>query len=328
MKIIDAHTHIFPDKIAEKATLSISGFYNIEMDNIGFSDKLIESGEKLSVAKYLVCAVATKPTQVVTINNFIIEQCKLHDCFLGFATLHPDYEDIEGEILRIKKAGLRGIKLHADMQFFNTDDEKAFPIYEIAEREGLPVLFHAGDERYDYTHPRRIANVANTFKRLTCIAAHFGGFSQWQEVDEHLKLDNVYFDTSSSLFAIDYDKARALIRLFGADKFMFGTDFPMWDHLGEWDRFMKLGLTQDEVEQICYKTFESLFGEVELRATDSKEVVSKVETVCSPDNHIAKVLQNANDNKVAVNPTFEPTSYPKKQPSKKKKKSSSSMSKH
>ena len=76
-KIADAHTHIFPAKIAEKATASISKFYNVPMQFIGLSSHLLESGSRIGVGKYLVCSTATRPDQVLSINDFIAGECAL-----------------------------------------------------------------------------------------------------------------------------------------------------------------------------------------------------------------------------------------------------------
>jgi hypothetical protein len=35
MKIIDIHAHIFPDKIAEKASANVGAFYNLSMKHDG-----------------------------------------------------------------------------------------------------------------------------------------------------------------------------------------------------------------------------------------------------------------------------------------------------
>ena len=90
-------------------------------------------------------------------------------------------EDAEGEILRIKAMGLRGIKLHPDFQKFEIDDEKMFPTYKILEREKLPILFHTGDKRYNFSGPRHLIKIMEKFPDLVCIGAHFGGWSMWDE---------------------------------------------------------------------------------------------------------------------------------------------------
>ena len=122
--IIDFHAHIYPGKIAEKASKVIGEFYDMPMCYNGSVQRLLESGSQIDVTKYIVHSTATKPEQVESINNFIIEETRLHSEFIGFGTIHPDYQNFESELERIKKAGLKGIKLHADCQKFQMDDEK------------------------------------------------------------------------------------------------------------------------------------------------------------------------------------------------------------
>ncbi len=259
--IIDAHAHIFPEKIAAKATVGIGEFYDIEMDSDGTLDKLLEVSDKAGVTKCIVHSVATVPHQVESINNFISESvAKYPDRLIGFAALHPDYEDIEGEIARVKSLGLRGIKLHPDFQHFQIDDPHAFPIYEAAQREGLPVLFHVGDIRYDYSGPERLRRVVDLFPQMKVIGAHFAGWSQWEESYKLFGDGRIYVDLSSSLYAITPESAANLIRRFGADKVLFGSDFPMWTADEELERFNKIPLTDEERELILHKNAEKLLG--------------------------------------------------------------------
>lgn len=60
------------------------------------------------------------------------------------------------------------------------------------------------------------------------------------------------FDTSSSLFFFDPSEATDMIREAGVEKFMFGCDFPMWDHLEEMKLFMRLRLTDAEREAVLH----------------------------------------------------------------------------
>ena len=60
----------------------------------------------------------------------------------------------------------------------------------------------------------------------------------------------MYFDTSSSLYFLEQYKANQLIKMFGVDKFFFGTDYPMWDATEELERFNALDLTEEEKEKI------------------------------------------------------------------------------
>ena len=259
--IIDIHAHIYPEKIAEKATLAVSHFYEeAPMAFKGISDKLIESGSKIGVEKYVVHSVSTKPEQVESINNFIISETQKHPEFIGFGTMHQDYKDFEQELKRIKQLGLVGLKLHPDFQKFQADCPQMDDVYEVLAELKMPVLFHAGDCRYDFSGPRRILNVLKKHPNLTIIAAHFGGYTEWEESFEVLAGNNLYFDTSSSTWKIPMDLANKIIKKHGVDKMLFGSDFPMWNHTDELARFNKLDLTEADKEAVLYKNAKELLG--------------------------------------------------------------------
>ena len=254
-RIIDAHAHIFPLKIAAKAVASIGNFYNLTMhDGEGTAEALLESGRKIGVTQYLVCSTATRPSQVKAINDFIWEEAAMHPEFIPFATMHPDLEDLEEEMERILSRGYYGIKLHPDFQEFNIDDDRAMEIYRMAEGK-LAILFHTGDDRYDFSAPRRMEKVAERFPNLTCIAAHFGGYRCWKEATDCYQAPNIYMDTSSALFAISKEEAWKFFDRFGPDRFFFGTDFPMWNHVEEFARFEALGLPADFRKKVLSENF-------------------------------------------------------------------------
>lgn len=165
------------------------------------------------------------PHQVPSINNFIHASCADNPNLVGFGSLHPDYEGYAQELDRMVEIGLRGVKLHPDFQKFAIDDPKVYPIYDSIRAHGLPILMHMGDDRYDYSHPKRLARMLEDFPGLVVIAAHFGGYQSWDEVPRYLAgRPDLYFDTSSSLAFISRDQARSLIELIGEDRFFFGTD--------------------------------------------------------------------------------------------------------
>ena len=254
MQIIDFHTHIYPNAIAHKAAQSIRDFYDIrdvEMD--GTVDLLLQCGKEAGIQRFVVLPVGLKPSHVRSINDFIHAQTQQHPEFVGFGTIHAAMEDLLEETQRVMDLGLRGIKLHPDSQVFSIDDERLFPMYEMLQ-DRLPVMFHAGDPRYDYSHPRRIRRVLELFPKLEVIAAHFGGYTKHEAAYELLKDKGCYFDVSSSLMFMEKGLPEKYIRAYGADRFVFGTDFPLWDPRMEVKRFMELQLTDSEFEQIAYKT--------------------------------------------------------------------------
>lgn len=260
--IIDAHAHIFPDKIAEKAAAGISGFYdNMPVRYNGMLSTLLEEGAEAGVDRFLVQSVATVPEQVTSINNFIAACVREYpEKLIGFGALHPDFPDIAGETERIISLGLKGIKLHSDFQRFNIDDERAYPIYEAAEGR-LPILFHCGDPRYDFSSPKRLKNVVKRFPKLTVIGAHLCGWSKWDEAVELFEHSGVYTDCSSSLYALTPERAAEIFRRIGTDRVMWGTDYPMWSAKDELQRFAAVPLTENERESILCHNVLRLLGE-------------------------------------------------------------------
>lgn len=243
--IVDVHAHIYPDKIAKKAVDAVGKFYDIPMDEEGTASSLINEGKKCKVKKYVVHSVATTPAQTHSINSFIKSQMDAHPEFIGFSALHPDSCDFDKDFEEMKKLGLYGIKLHPDFQKFNIDDKKAFEIYKRAEGK-YPILFHMGDARYNFSEPIRLRRVRERFPNLTIIAAHFGGYQAWDKARKELCGNDIYFDTSSSLYFIDNNYALERIHEYGVDKMLFGTDFPMWNYEEELNRFLALDLNENE----------------------------------------------------------------------------------
>jgi len=258
-RIIDFHTHIFPEKVAYKAVRATGDYYGIEMSRAGTIENLLSDGKSIGVSRYLVCSTATRPEQVAAVNGFIRAACDTHKEFFGFGTLHPELENLEEEISRICSLGLLGVKLHSDFQDFRLDEPKAMKMYEALEGR-LPVLFHMGDIKTDKSKPESLARVVKAFPRLTVIAAHFGGYSEWDSAAKALADLRVYVDTSSSLPFMSPEFARELISAYGADRCLFGTDYPMWEHEGEYARFCRIDLNQEERELLLHINAERLLG--------------------------------------------------------------------
>ncbi len=260
--IVDSHCHIYPDKIADRAVESIGKFYDIPMCNGGTVADMVRVEREAGVTHCIVFSVATKVAQVESINNFIANEVEKSNGFMtGLGTLHPDSPDMAADVEHLLSLGLKGVKLHPDIQGFKIDDYRCLKIYELCEKHGIPVLLHTGDNRYDFSNPNRVKPILETYTELTVIGAHLGGWSIWDKAVETLGCyKNFYVDCSSSLYAISPEKATEVIRAYGAQRTMFATDYPMWSPKTELERFYALGLTKEEQEQILYKTASKLFG--------------------------------------------------------------------
>ena len=156
MKIIDIHTHIYPDAIARKATDSIRDFYQLDGGGMDGSIRMLkERGAQAGISQYVVLPVSNSPKRVRHINEFLLEESQKHDDFIGFGTLHAGMDGLEAEAEWILQKGLRGIKMHPDSQRFPIDDPRLLPVYDAIQGR-IPVMLHMGDQRYNYSHPVRL----------------------------------------------------------------------------------------------------------------------------------------------------------------------------
>ncbi len=255
IRIIDAHTHVFPDKIAVKASESIGRFYDIPMNRDGRIDTLVQLSTNCCIERSVIFSTATRADQVQAINTFIADTVRQNPRFIGLGTMHPglSLQAIRDEVRRLLSLGLKGIKLHPDFQSLYFDAEDMMPIYEQVLENGLCLVVHAGDHRHPYSHPARIAAVARRYPALPIVAAHMGGWSQWTIGHQLLEpLSNVLVDTSSTMRFIPVEEMMRLIGVFGTDRILFGSDYPMWDPSDELDRFLALPLGESERKAILY----------------------------------------------------------------------------
>lgn len=256
-KIVDIHAHAFDDKIAQKATDNLHQYYSIPPVSDGRLVFLQESAKQNNIDKLVVCATATKPKQVQMINDYV--SGLVNSRVISFGTLHCDFDGIPAEIQRMKTLGLSGVKFHPIFQGFKIDDDKAMQMYEmIGDR--FPVLIHVGDKNVKDASPIRLANVMKELPQVTFIAAHLGGYSEWDEAKRYLIGKNVYIDTSSAIRFLPPEETTSIIREHGADKVLFGTDYPLSNHQFEFECMDKLDLTDEEYEKIYWKNAYSLLN--------------------------------------------------------------------
>ena len=257
MKIIDIHTHIYPDSIAQKASDSVKEFYEGLGDPSmnGTESMLLQRGEKAGIGQFVVLPVAIRPDRVQSINDYIYQRAKANSSLIPFGTVHAAMDGLTDEVERLIALGVRGIKMHPDSQRFAIDDPRLFPMYE-AVRGRVPVMLHMGDPRYDYSHPLRLRRLLELFPGLEVIAAHLGGYSMYETARECLQDTSCVMDISSSARFLEPGAAEKYINLYGAERIAFGSDYPMFDPLEEVNNFLRFKLTDEQKEQIAHKTAE------------------------------------------------------------------------
>lgn len=250
--IIDFHTHVFPEKIAEKTIEKLSFVSGglIPQTN-GTLESLKALMAKDEIDKSIVLAIATNEKQQTNVNDYI-KSCEGDD-IIPFGSVYPHAENALEELERIKGMGIKGVKLHPEYQQFFVDDEKMKPIYKKISELGLIVIFHAGvDFGYPapyHATPERLRTAAKWLES-PMICAHWGSAGMGEDVLKYLCDVPVFFDTAFGYGTMPKATALQILEKKGVDKMLFGSDAP-W-HAPSWDiRMIKtLELTPQEEEQI------------------------------------------------------------------------------
>ena len=270
-KIFDIHTHIYPDAVAQKAIDSLSVFYDFEgiyhflPSGKGTFEDLHRSCVKYNVCGCLMLCVATNPKHMKHVNDFMAETVAKNTTEgftpIGFAGIHQDHPEIVKEAERAASIGLKGIKIHPDIQRVNIDDVRLMALYEAIEGK-MPLYLHMGDprEEFRFSSTERLVKIKKRFPNLEVVAAHLGGYTAWDKIGLLTDFDKIWFDASSSLWVIDSKYAKNIITELGTKRVMFGTDYPVAYANEELERFMQVELDEETRADILYNNAARFLG--------------------------------------------------------------------
>ena len=223
---------------------------------------LLRSMAEAGIGAAVTVPVATKASQVPTINA--LAAAGADPRLIRFGALHPQGEDLKGQVDFLRSHGIPGIKLHPEYQDFHVDDPACFRMYELLQAAGLIVVFHAGWDpgpfTRDHSRPEALRRVADRFPGLRMVAAHMGGYRMWDEVERHLAGAPVWFDTSAACEALSGEDLARLARRHGVERVLFASDSPWFSQAEALRRIEAAPFTEAERERILWRNAEELLG--------------------------------------------------------------------
>lgn len=257
--IVDFHTHIWPDGLAERAmktlTENAKGEYTPVTD--GTASGLLKKMNEWNIDKSIVLPVQTKASQTKTLNDYaakLNDETEYEGRIISFGGIWPYTENFKKDIDYIVSLNLKGIKFHPEYQNFNIDDKQFFPLYEYALSRGLILIFHAGaDIAFEgqlHSSPKQFKHLAEEMGGGLIVAAHFGGHLQTEEALEVLAGSSVYLDTSMGFDYYGKENFLKMVKIHGADKILFASDSPWSNAKDEINTILSLPLTQKEKDLI------------------------------------------------------------------------------
>ncbi len=277
--IIDFHTHIFPKKIREKRENFFKGetafklLYESPKSKLeGYSDIIAmmdEEGVDISV----IFGFPWKDAGKFKMNNdYIIEAVKKHPNRLkGFVCFDAENKDSLKEAERCIENGLCGI---GELAFYEAGiGEKEIhalkPIIDFAKYKNIPTLIHTNEpvgHEYPGKTPITLLQIYNLLKKFPenkIILAHWGGGIFFfdlckKEVSDILK--NVYFDTAASPFLYKTRIYKTAADIIGADKILFGSDYPLLKPSRYIKEIENSGISSEEKDKILFKNAAGLLS--------------------------------------------------------------------
>jgi predicted TIM-barrel fold metal-dependent hydrolase len=259
--IIDAHTHVWPDRIAE-AALTGNPVPGLEARGDGTVSGLAGNMSKSGVTVSCCLSIANESRLVERVNEFAASTRSENR--LAFGTVHVGLS-VDENLASLKRHGLTAVKIHPLFQNFALNDSRLWELFE-AFADEIAVITHVGEGgdafRNSLSSPRMIRDIARQFNELRLVACHFGGYKILDDAEEMLCGADVVLETSwpPSLATLRPERVRALIKKHGAKRIVFGSDWPMANPAEEIRAISALELGDDDTKSVLGGTMARVLG--------------------------------------------------------------------
>ena len=262
--IIDFHTHILPPQVKENRDDFVRGdacfaeFYSSPKAKIATAEELIASMDQAEIDVSVILNTGWMSQELCAqINDYILEAAARYpDRLVAFCAIQPRVgEAAIVELERCARGGARGIgELRPDIQGFDLGDKGLMePFAEVARRYHLLFLIHAS-EPVGHLYPGKGTITPDTLYRFICnfpelrvICAHWGGglpfYALMPEVASALA--NTFFDTAATPFLYHPRIFKHIADIAGADKILFGSDYPLLAPSRIIDQIESVGLSPE-----------------------------------------------------------------------------------
>jgi predicted TIM-barrel fold metal-dependent hydrolase len=280
--IVDMHVHLFPTpEVGKQIVTEFQETYGVGYYSYGTPDEYVADMKRASIDYGVVVSFA--PDRQLKNMNFWTtaitrpkrNQPANYPMLIPFISVSPTMKGrkpVEELEFRLKW-GMKGVKIHPIAQGFPPDDPRMWPVYQWLVERDLPITAHSGinvveDQQTDLARPRRWLPVLEAFPRLRLILAHMGGGFWDEAINITRRYPQVMLDTAIALTAVELggknwlDDAAAveMIRTVGANRVMFGSDYPWINPIGDVERIRSLDLTDEEKSLILGENAARVLG--------------------------------------------------------------------
>ena len=270
-KVIDAHIHL-----SERGDDALMRF--ARANGLRYTmDELLSTMREHKIMRGLLLSPPLQGSRPLP-NDEVISMCARSDGMLApVITVEPTAKEVKAaiELAETNKKEVKAFKIRLGYVKASAEDRVFNRLYDYAESEKIPVLFHTGDTAFStgdltLSHPLMLDRLANKRERLTIVLCHFG--NPWfEDVAELIyKHPNVYADisgliTHSDAYADKYSDwlakkiSEAIYYAGGAEKVIFGTDYPVTKHSEALALVSRLEIEESDKEKILWRNAERVF---------------------------------------------------------------------
>lgn len=264
VKKIDAHIHLFPDKMCKD-------YHGDDLWGHVGVDYYLPLMEKYNIEKAIVLPInARYDMGADDVNKWLGSVVSQNpNKFIAFADIQPDgakFINLSPYYLEkaVKEYGLKGLKIHPTNLQMDADDLQFVPVLRKAAELKVPVLCHSYPSRwgfYDNCSPAKISRMIRIFPDVKFITAHLGGMQYLDALAGCTYVDTSYVVPEFiKLFGVE--QTNRILRAFGVDRLIFGSDFlQAQDYEMQFEALDQMDFTDEEIEKIAYKNILQLLNE-------------------------------------------------------------------
>jgi predicted TIM-barrel fold metal-dependent hydrolase len=277
--LIDCHTHLFPPdirKARERYFPNESAFELLYADprsRMVGARELIAAMNKNGIDRAVVFGFPWRQAEIFRQHNdYIMEAVAAYpDRLVGMACFEAVHPEAAEETRRCLDGGLRGV---GELAFYENgitaaSVAKLAPTMDICRERGVPMMLHT-NEPVGHNYPgkapntlRQIYDLVRRFPDNRIILAHWGGgifFYHLLKRDVKDALRNVYYDTAATPYLYDPAIWTTACAIVGADRVLFGTDYPLLDGQRYLQEIEAAGVSAKDRRQILGANAAKLWG--------------------------------------------------------------------
>lgn len=264
---IDAHVHILPEEKRQ-------GFVQYQGEESTWAKAELSRYIGL-MDEYNVVTAILQPTNDFHMyytaretNEYLAEIVHRYpNRFVAFADLNANGAYVLDEApyeleYAVKELGLHGLKIHPSNLCMDPDDLRFIPVLRKAAELNIPVMYHSNPCMtgfHENCAPDKINRMIKVFPDIQFITAHMGGMKYLDAWSGCTWVD-ISFVLPEFVEFFGVEQTRRILRMFGAERLIFGTDYPTRDYELYCSLLDQMDFSAEERQKIAYSNISSILG--------------------------------------------------------------------